>query len=66
MLTANDTHIMTAGPRAVVIALIAPDRAAAILARRGMDLTIAQLIASGVLSGLESTKALAKQRGLVR
>lgn len=66
MLTATDTELRTAGPRSIIVTLIDPERAAIILAQRGMDLAIAQLIASGALSGKESTVTLAKERGLVQ
>ena len=65
-ITATDNTLLTSGRRPVVVAVVNPDRAAVILAERGMTFTIAQMIASGALAGRESATALAKQRGLVQ
>lgn len=68
MLAHDANHLIAVSPhrRPVAIALVNPERAAAILAERGMTYTIAQMIASGALAGIESTRQLARWRGLTQ
>ena len=66
--TQTDNHILIerSGRMPVAIALINPERAAEILASRGLTYTIALMIASGALGSRESTTALAKYCRLVQ
>ena len=64
----DNDHLFALAPhrRPVAVALVNPERAAAILAERGLTYAIAQAIASGALATVESTREIARWRGLTR